>query len=45
MSFLKFKTDSFCVGGRHRSATRNNNGDIISESIKVIMGYCNRKNL
>ena len=28
MSFQKFKSDSYCVGGRHRSATKNIVGDI-----------------
>ena len=28
MSFQKFKIDSYCVGGRHRSATKNIVGDI-----------------
>ena len=28
MTFQKFKTDSYCVGGRHRSATKNIVGDI-----------------
>ena len=31
MTFNKFKTDSYCVGGRHRSATKNVYGDIASE--------------
>ena len=40
MSFQKFKSGSFCVGGRHRSATKNISGDIISKSSKVLIGYC-----
>ena len=32
--------DSFCVGGRHRSATKNNYGDITSKGSKVLIGYC-----
>ena len=28
MSFQKFKTNSYCVGGRHQSATKNIVGDI-----------------
>ena len=28
MSFQKSKSDSYCVGGRHRSATKNIVGDI-----------------
>ena len=30
MSFKKFKTDSYCVGGRHRSATTETVGDVTS---------------
>ena len=47
MSFQKFKTNSYCVGDRHRSATRKNCGDITSKGSKVLFGYCsiyNRKN-
>ena len=40
MTFNKFKTDSYCVGGRHRSATRNIYGDITSKSSKVLFGFC-----
>ena len=46
MSFQKFKTDSYCVGGRHRSATIKIYGDITSKDSKVLIGYCsvcNRK--
>ena len=46
MSFQKFKTDSYCVGGRHRSATIKIYGDITSKGSKVLIGYCsvcNRK--
>ena len=28
MSSQKFKTDSYCVGGRHKSATKNIVGEI-----------------
>ena len=48
MRFQKFKSDSYCVGVRHRSATKNIYGDITSKSSKVLIGYCsicNRKNL
>ena len=48
MSFQIFKSDSFCVGGRHRSATTKIYGDISSEGSKVLIGYCsicNRKKL
>ena len=46
MSFNKFKSDSYCVGGRHRSATVKIFGDITSTGSKVLIGYCsicNRK--
>ena len=46
MSFQKFKSDFYCVGGRHRSATIKIYGDIISKGSKVLIGYfsvCNRK--
>ena len=48
MSFQKIRTNSFCVGGRHRSATTNIHGDITSKGSKVIIGYCSicsRKNV
>ena len=40
MSFNKFKSDSYCVGGRYRSATVKNFGDITSKDSKVLIGYC-----
>ena len=46
MSFQKFKSDSYCVGGRHRFATLKIYGDITSKGSKVLIGYCsicNRK--
>ena len=46
MSFRRFKTDSYCVRGRHRSATIKIFGDITSKGSKVLIGYCsvcNRK--
>ena len=46
MSFQKFKSDSFCVGGKHRSSTVEIYGDITSRGTKVLIGYCsicNRK--
>ena len=46
MTFNKFKTDSYCVGGRHRSATVKIYGDVTSKGSKVLIGYCsvcNRK--
>ena len=46
MSFQKFKSDSYSVGGRHQSATVKIYGDITSKGSKVLIGYCsifNRK--
>ena len=51
MSFQKFKSDSFCVGGRHRSSTSNITGDITinkktGKEVKLLVGkcaICNRK--
>ena len=40
MSSQKFKTDSYCVGGGHRSATTKICGDKTSKRSKVIIGYC-----
>ena len=44
MTFQKFKSDSYCVGGRHRSATVKNYGDITSKSSKVLIGFCSISN-
>ena len=38
MSFPKFKSDSYCVGGGHRSATVKFHGDITSKVSKVLIG-------
>ena len=51
MSFQKFKTDSYCVGGKHRSGTKNITGEITvnkktGSEIKLLVGkciICNRK--
>ena len=51
MSSQKFKSDSYCVGGRHRSATKNIVGDITinkktGKDVKLLVGrcvICNRK--
>ena len=40
MSFQEFKTNSYCVGWRQRSATTNVYGDITSKGSKVLIGYC-----
>ena len=51
MSFQKFKCDSYCVGGRHRSATKKMVGETIiikktGKEIKLLVGkrvICDRK--
>ena len=40
MNFQKIEIDSYCFGGRHRSATKNMYGDITSKGSKVLIGYC-----
>ena len=45
MSFQKFKSDSYCVGGRHRSAKKNIVGDITinkksGNEVKLLVGKC-----
>ena len=40
MSFQKFKSDNYCVGGRHRSSTVNIYNAITSKGSKVLIGYC-----
>ena len=45
MSSQKFKSDSYCVGGRHRSATKNIVGDITinkksGKEVKLLVGKC-----
>ena len=40
MSFQKFKSDSCCVGCRHRSATVKIYGDITSKGSKTLIGFC-----
>ena len=46
MSFQKFQSDSYCVGGRHRSSTVKIYGDVTCKGSKVLFGYrsiCNWK--
>ena len=46
MSFNKFESDSYCVGGRHKSPTVKICDDITSKGNKVLIGFCsicNRK--
>ena len=45
MSFQKFKSDSYCVGGRHKSGTKNIVGEITynkktAKEIKLLIGKC-----
>ena len=40
MTFNKFKEKSYCVGGRHISATKNIYGEITSRGSKVLIGFC-----
>ena len=40
MSFQNFKSDFFCVGCGHRSATTKIYGDITSKGSKVLNGDC-----
>ena len=45
MSFNKFKNDSYCVGGKHYSATTNIRGDITQNKktgalVKLLRGTC-----
>ena len=45
MSFSKFKNNSYCVGGKHFSATINLRGDITQNKktgahVKVLRGTC-----
>ena len=40
MSFQKFKTDRFCVGGRYRPATTKLVRDKTSKGSKVLFGRC-----
>ena len=42
MSFQKFKSDSYCVGGRHRSATVKIYGDITNKGSKVFIAFCSK---
>ena len=39
-NFKKFKTNSYCVGGRQYSGTNNIRGFITSKGTKMMNGYC-----
>ena len=43
MGFQKLKSDSFCVGGRHKSSTVKIYGDITSKGSKVLIGFCSKR--
>ena len=48
MTFNKFETNGYCVGGRHISATKNIYGSITGKGNKLLVGYCsicNRKKI
>ena len=45
MTFQKFKTNNFCVGGKHYSGTKNISGEITLNKktggeIKLLVGKC-----
>ena len=45
MSFQKLESDSYCVGGKHRSSTKNIVGDITinkktGKEVKSLVGKC-----
>ena len=42
MSFQKFKSDSICVGGRHKFSTVKICGDITSKGNEVFIGFCSK---
>ena len=42
LSFQNFKTNSFCIRGRHRSVTINLSCDNTSGGSKVLFGYCSK---
>ena len=44
LSFQKFKSDSFCAGGRHLSATTKNCRDLTSKGTNVLLRFCSKYN-
>ena len=42
MSFEKFKTKSFCFGGRHKSATVSTEGDLTKIGKSFLFGKCDQ---
>ena len=45
MSLQKFKMDSYSIGVRNRSATKNILGDITTKGSKVLIGFCSICNI
>ena len=53
MSFQKFKTNSYCVGQKHYSGTKNITGEVgvnkkTGRKVKLLIGksvICDKKNL
>ena len=41
-NFSKFKTNSYCVGGRHYSGTNNIRGVITSKGTEMLIGSCSK---
>ena len=41
-NFNKFKTNSYCVGGRHYSRTNNIRGVVTSKGTKMLKGNCTK---
>ena len=39
-SFNRFKTNSYCVGGRHYSGTNNIRGVVTAKGTKMLKGNC-----
>ena len=39
-SFNQFKTNSYCIGGRHYSGTNNIRGVIIAKGTEMLKGNC-----
>ena len=45
MSFQKFQSDSYCVGGRHQPATVKIYGDITFKGSRVLISFCSKCNI
>ena len=39
-NFISFKTNPYCVGGRHYSGTNHKRGSITSKGTKILKGNC-----